>query len=297
MAFTLPWLGYVPSSQHFVFSMIQARSRAPHLLPFIVAAGVGILTTGFPAGASTLKLPRAGVICDTRTRTCYTSQGPSLSETRNEFGNRAEQDLLRLLSGRPPEREFTLSGGELCDLRERTCWDDGSRRRNVSNRLTQQLWGGTGSGERTCQLTQRGRRLFDGSCRLTRRDLANGTGYQIETSDGRRYNFFVNRDGRLVLRDATGLWPVTTSNWGNRVEFRWSDLRMKPSGDGARGSMARPWDLPTKEAWRGAGTARVSEVFHRGSPFPRDRRWTPSSRGCSSDHGRIGAATGSPSRG
>lgn len=227
MAFTLPWLGYVPSSQHFVFSMIQARSRAPHLLPFIVAAGVGILTTGFPAGASTLKLPRAGVICDTRTRTCYTSQGPSLSETRNEFGNRAEQDLLRLLSGRPPEREFTLSGGELCDLRERTCWDDGSRRRNVSNRLTQQLWGGTGSGERTCQLTQRGRRLFNGSCRLTRRDLANGTGYQIETSDGRRYNFFVNRDGRLVLRDATGLWPVTTSNWGNRVEFRWSDLRME----------------------------------------------------------------------
>ncbi|MCS5692509.1 hypothetical protein NZK33_11000 [Cyanobium sp. FGCU-6] len=209
--------------------MPQVRSRAKHLHAVILAAGVGVLPAalGLPVAASTVKLPRAGVICDTTTLTCYTGEGPSLSETRSEFGRRAEQNLVSRLSGRPPAREFSLSGGELCDLRQRTCWDDGSKRRNVSNRLTRQLWGEAASGDRRCQLSQRGRNLFDGRCRLTRRDLGNGTGYQVETSDGRRYNFFANRDGRLVLRDATGLWPVTTSTLGNRVEFRWADLRLE----------------------------------------------------------------------
>lgn len=221
--------------------MLQVRSRAKHLYAFILAAGAGVFPAGLglPVAASTVKLPRAGVICDTTTLTCYTAEGPSLSETRSEFGRRAEQDLVNRLSGRPPAREFSLSGGELCDLRQRTCWDDGSKRRNVSNRLTRQLWGGADGRERTCRLSQRGRSLFDGRCRLTRRADFNGTAYQVETSDGRRYNFFVNREGRLVLRDATGLWPVTTSTWGNRVEFRWADLQLETfsrQGDAAGGT-------------------------------------------------------------
>jgi len=219
--------------------MNLARSLTHLRIPSMVAAGLGVVTTAMPVGAAAVKLPQAGVICDTSTRICYTGDGPSLSQTRREFGSRAEQDLLRRLSGRPPAGEFTLSSGEFCDLAQRTCWDDGNRRRNVSNRLTQQLWGGTGKGDRTCQLRQRGRRLFDGSCRLTRRNDFNGSAYQIETSDGRRYNFTYARDGRLVLRDATGTWPVTTSNWGNRVQFRWADLELETvrrRGDGGYGS-------------------------------------------------------------
>lgn len=205
----------------------------------MVAAGLGVMATAMPVGAAAVKLPRAGVICDTRTFTCYTGDGASLSQTRREFGSRAEQDLLRRLSGRPPAQTFTLSSGELCDLAQRTCWDDGDRRRNVSNRLTQQLWAGTATGDRTCQLRQRGRRLFDGNCRLTRRNDFSGSAYQIETSDGRRYDFTYARDGRLVLRDATGTWPVTTSNWGNRVQFRWADLQLETfrrGGDGGYGN-------------------------------------------------------------
>jgi len=205
----------------------------------VAAAVVAAVPASVLAGATAVSLPRAGVVCDAATRTCYSAEGASLRETRYEYGYRAEQELVRRLSGRPPAREFTLSGGELCDLRQRTCWDDGSKRRNVSNRLTRQLWGGADGRERTCRLSQRGRSLFDGRCRLTRRADFNGTAYQVETSDGRRYNFFVNREGRLVLRDATGLWPVTTSTWGNRVEFRWADLQLETfsrQGDAAGGT-------------------------------------------------------------
>lgn len=205
----------------------MSRSGLRRHLSVAVLAGAALVIGPARAGTSGLSMPRTGVICDGKTSTCYTADGPSVRETRMEFGNRAEQALLNRLSGRPPAKEFSLSGGELCDLRQRTCWDDGSKRRNVSNRLTQQLWGGgKPSGERNCELSQRGRRLFDGQCRLTRRNDFNGSGYQVETRDGRRYNFTTNREGRLVLRDATGTWPVSTATWGNRVEFRWADLQL-----------------------------------------------------------------------
>lgn len=205
----------------------MSRPGLRHHLSVAVLAGAALAIGPASAGTTGLSMPRTGVICDGKTSTCYTADGPSLRETRMEFGNRAEQALLNQLSGRPPAKEFSLSGGELCDLRQRTCWDDGSKRRNVSNRLTQQLWGGgRPSGERNCELSQRGRRLFDGQCRLTRRNDFNGSGYQVETRDGRRYSFSTNREGRLVLRDATGTWPVSTSTWGNRVEFRWADLQL-----------------------------------------------------------------------
>ena len=88
----------------------------------MVVAGLGVVTIAIPVGAAAVKLPQAGVICDTSTRICYTGDGPSLNQTRREFGSRAEQDLLRRLSGRPRAGEFTLSSGELCDLAQRTCW-------------------------------------------------------------------------------------------------------------------------------------------------------------------------------
>jgi hypothetical protein len=114
------------------------------------------------------------------------------------------------------------------------CWDDGWSKNNISNRLTRQLFGTTsssvgwadGQAERLCQLSQRGRMLFSGSCSLTRRTDQGGRAYLVETRDGRRYTFS-NRYGRLELRDATGTWPVSTSRRGNAVVFRWADLQLE----------------------------------------------------------------------
>lgn len=189
-----------------------------------------------PAQASSVDLVAPSFLCDRSQEICYDAQGPSLNQTRRTYGERAERRLLRDLSGRPPVTTFTLSNGALCDLRDRTCWDDGNRRRNVSTRFTQHLFAGGGAvGSRTCQLMQRGRRLYQGSCSLSRRTLANGAAYVVETQDGRRYSFYNEGTGRLVLRDATGVWPVSTGNIGNRVSFRWADVELlasRPSGGG-----------------------------------------------------------------
>jgi hypothetical protein len=184
--------------------------------------------------ALALDLSRPGVVCDNSQRICYDSQGPSVNQTRRSYGQKAERDLLRQISGRPPAQDFQLSGGEVCSINRRTCWDDGWQRRNVSHRLTKQLFGTSGgggniSGESTCQLQQRGRNLFSGGCRLSRRQDFAGSAYVVETRDGRRYSFYNQGNGRLVLRDATGTWPVAYSNRGNAMVFRWSDLQLDAS--------------------------------------------------------------------
>jgi len=50
----------------------------------------------------------------------------------------------------------------------------------------------------------------------------------VTTDDGRNYTFFA-RGNQLLLRDATGLWPVGVRDWGHQVMFRWSDLELKAS--------------------------------------------------------------------
>jgi hypothetical protein len=196
---------------------------------------VGILATAAVpvTAASGVDLVSPNFVCDRNQEVCYDAQGPSLNQTRRTYGEKAERRLLKELSGRPPVTTFSFSNGALCDVRDRTCWDDGNRRRNVSNRYTQQLFGGAGPvGSRTCQLMQRGRRLFEGSCSLSRRNLFNGMAYVVETQDGRRYSFYNEGYGRLVLRDATGVWPVSTGNVGNRVSFRWADVELLASRPG-----------------------------------------------------------------
>ena len=94
-----------------------------------------------PLPAPAYGLPRPGVVCDKVQATCYTDKGPSVAQTGREYGRKAQDDLLRTLSGRPPVPVFRLSGGELCDLRQRSCWDDGNQRRNPSNKITRQLFG------------------------------------------------------------------------------------------------------------------------------------------------------------
>lgn len=214
----------------------RSRRLSASLLPALAA--VGIATAALPALASPgVDLVSPNLVCDTNQQVCYDAQGPSLNQTRRTFGEKAERRLLQELSGRPPVTTFSFSNGALCDVRDRTCWDDGNRRRNVSNRYTRHLFSGGGGpvGSRTCQLIQRGRRLYEGSCSLSRRNLAGGMAYVVETQDGRRYSFFNEGYGRLVLRDATGVWPVSTGNVGRSVSFRWADVELLASRPGGSG--------------------------------------------------------------
>jgi hypothetical protein len=220
-----------------------------------------------PAQASSVDLVAPSFLCDRSQEICYDAQGPSIEKTRRTYGDKAERRLLNQLSGRPPMTTFTLSNGALCDLRARSCWDDGDRRRNVSNRYTQHLFSGGGAlGSRSCQLTQRGRRVFQGSCSLSRRNLPNGTAYLVETQDGRRYSFYNEGSGRLVLRDATGIWPVTTGNVGSQVSFRWADVELlasRPAGTwgSSQGSYGSPYGSPY-----GSG---YGQGYNQGMPDPR----------------------------
>jgi hypothetical protein len=223
----------------------------------LVAVSLG-LASALPlpvlAQSRQLEFPRGGVVCDRAVRICYDSDGTSAPLTRRYFGERAERDLVRQLSGRPRPRQFEFSTGEVCDLRSRTCWDDGWQRTNVSNRLSRQLFGntaGTGWGGNTgwgnnrpgdswqspnqdtgfCQLSQRGRRILNGECDLLQRRTSGGTAYVVDFRNGRRYSFY-DRQGWLEMRDATGTWPVTAQERGGATVFRWSDMELSASRGG-----------------------------------------------------------------
>lgn len=209
-----------------------------YVTPAVLLALDMLALTGSPSPANAYGLPRPGVVCDKVEATCYTDQGPSVAQTGREYGRRAQEHLLRSLSGRPPVTVFRLSGGELCDLRQRRCWDDGNQRRNPSNTITRQLfgsasgnsqgWGDNAQSRRQCQLEQRGRNLFRGPCDLEIDQVGPGITYRVVTDDGRNY-IFTARGNQLLLRDATGLWPVDLSERDDQLLFRWSDLELKAS--------------------------------------------------------------------
>ncbi|QPN64366.1 hypothetical protein [Synechococcus sp. CBW1004] len=242
-----------------------------HATTRLLLAATAIAVSSLPARASSIDLVSPNLLCDRAKEICYDAQGPSLNQTRRTYGERAERNLLRQLSGRPPVTTFTLSNGTLCDLRARTCWEDGNRRSNVNNRYTQHLFSGAGPvGSRTCQLIQRGRRIFQGSCSLSRRTMAGGTAYVVETQDGRRYTFYNEGTGRLVLRDATGVWPVNTGNVGNQASFRWADVQLlasRPAGTWGAGQGGYGSDSPYGPPY--------GQGYNQGVPEPRGGLSTP----------------------
>jgi hypothetical protein len=236
-------------------TMTASSMSLDHLRRF--AGWLGALSLWMPAvvlpmpalaQSRSLDFPSRGVICDRAVRICYDRNGVSLPLTRRYFDRRAEQNLQRQLTGRPIPIEFQFSGGEVCDVRRQICWDDGWQKTNVSNRLSRQLFGRVGNpgnqsgngnsnqNERTsvCDLSQRGRRIFNGSCSLRQRNTSNGTAYSVELQDGRRYAFY-NRRGELVLRDGTGTWPVRYSRRGHEVVFNWADLQLATRSDDQQG--------------------------------------------------------------
>jgi hypothetical protein len=189
--------------------------------------------------ARAVDFPRAGVICDAPRQVCFDRQGPSIGLTRLYYGPGASNRLLAQLSGSPPQREFQLSSGQLCDINQQLCWDGGWRRRNVNPLLSRQLFGpspttgpaiGTApaphvppAGERQCQLMQRGLTVFNGPCRLYRQNETVWQYYVVQMDNGKLYRF-QRRASQLVLSDATGTWPVFISDRGNAVQFRWANL-------------------------------------------------------------------------
>ena len=199
---------------------------------------------GLAPQAKAIDFPRPGVICDAPARVCYDRQGASVALTRLYYGPLASNQLLARLSGSPPQRDFLLSGGQLCDLGQRICWDDGWRRRLVSQALSQQLFGASpvsgppaasspavpqaAGRERTCQLVQRGVPIFTGSCRLERQTESIWQYYVVQMDNGKLFRF-QRRSNTLVLRDATGLWPVSIAERGGSVQFRWANLLLDVS--------------------------------------------------------------------
>ncbi len=133
-----------------------------------------------------------------------------------------------------------FSSGELCDLQRRICWLNGTTRSNINTSLSRQLFGANGrwsDGSQTdnnyqtqnrrasCQLSQRGRMLFNGACDLRRRNADNGIAYVVELPDGRKYRFF-NRQGKLVQRSGNRTWAAQSWIEGEDVRFRWSDMQL-----------------------------------------------------------------------
>lgn len=200
--------------------------------------------SAIPMAARAADFPRAGVICDAPRQVCFDRQGPSIGLTRIDYGPGASNRLLAQLSGSPPQREFQLSSGQLCDLKQQLCWDGGWRRRNVNPLLSRQLFGlspttgpamGTApapqpppAGERQCQLMQRGLTVFSGPCRLYRQNETVWKYYVVQMDNGKLYRF-QRRASQLVLSDATGTWPVFIVDRGSAVQLRWSNLLLDVS--------------------------------------------------------------------
>lgn len=214
---------------------MNIRTFAGRALPLAFLPLVGALPVA--AQSSTVDFPRQGVVCDLTNKRCFNSEGVSVPLTREFFGIYAERELIPKLSGNRRPTQFTLSDGKACDIRRQTCWDDGQGGKNVSKSLTTQLFGNRGDwgnnnnwqqpgqASSSCELRRGNRRLFEGTCLLNRRESSRGMAYNVELADGQRYSFY-NRQGRLVLQDSSGLWPVQISNRNGDVNFRWADRQL-----------------------------------------------------------------------
>jgi hypothetical protein len=234
--------------------------------------------SAIPMGARAANFPRAGVICDAPRQVCFDRQGPSIGLTRIYYGPGASNRLLAQLSGSPPQREFQLSSGQLCDLKQQLCWDGGWRRRNVNPLLSRQLFGlspttgpamGTApapqppAGERQCQLMQRGLTVFSGPCRLYRQNETVWNYYVVQMDNGKLYRF-QRRASQLVLSDATGTWPVFMVDRGSAVQFRWSNLlldvsRSQQARGGGPDGVVPP--TPTPRSTGETGQELLDDIF------------------------------------
>jgi hypothetical protein len=117
--------------------------------------GAGLLSfNGSPTNVQaqsrlSVSSPATGVICDQQGPTCYDREGPSVSLTQFYFGETSAYKLESILRGKPPSNYLLLSNGTMCDLRARSCWSDGWRKRQVDSMLSQRFFASTQAPNRT----------------------------------------------------------------------------------------------------------------------------------------------------
>jgi hypothetical protein len=189
---------------------------------------------------SAIDTRQPGLVCDTAEQLCYDRVGISLSATRQSFGRYGEDRARSLIARGERGRTFQLSNGVACDVKARTCWDDGWQRRNVAKSLTRHLFGSGSSGgnggsgiwaggnqSAICLLRRAGRVVYDGSCEL-REDNDDRTGlYSAILRNGTRYSFRNDR-GRWWISDNSGRrWPVAINDYGQAAVFRWGDITLE----------------------------------------------------------------------
>jgi hypothetical protein len=229
-----------------VFPLAPQRSTRPvrQVAAAALLAG-GLLTAPLAVWAQAVRSPAPGVLCDAMglrgSGVCYDKNGVSLPLTARHLGSRAEAQLSNYLAGNPAPREFRLSNGTVCSVPQRTCWEDGWSKRNVAQRLSQELFTSASSGSATtegrppapgkdtglCSLSRAGRPLFDGPCDLRQVNRGDGvTRYRVRLNNGTSY-LFTNRNGTVSIADDFGsTWPVTHVNHGVTGIFRWADMSL-----------------------------------------------------------------------
>ena len=141
---------------------MQSRDCDPGRMPFrsaiqtsrVMSRIVGFLGAGLLSFNSSpinvqaqsrlvVNSPTAGVICDQQGPICYDREGPSATLTRYYFGESSANRLEAMLRGKPSLNYILLSNGTMCDLRSRSCWSDGWRKRRLDSRLSQSLFEST----------------------------------------------------------------------------------------------------------------------------------------------------------
>jgi len=141
---------------------MQSRDCAPGRMPFrwaiqtshVLGRIVGCFGAGLLSFNSSsthvqaqsrlaVNSPTAGVICDQQGLICYEREGPSVTQTRYYFGESSANRLETMLRGKPSSNYILLSNGTMCDLRSRSCWSDGWRKRRLDSRLSQSLFTST----------------------------------------------------------------------------------------------------------------------------------------------------------
>ncbi|MFN9628827.1 MAG: YcgJ family protein [Cyanobacteriota bacterium] len=221
----------------------RGASGAPRPAGLLAAGLATALLCPLAVRAQAVQGPAPGVICDALglrgSGVCYDQNGVSPTMTGRHLGRQAELQLSTYLATNPAPKDFRLSNGTVCSVPQRTCWEDGWSKRNVSQKLTRQLFGVGNSGAGSsawpppatvkdtglCSLTRAGRSLFEGSCDLRQVSRTDGVRvYRVRLANGTTYTFS-NRDGTVTIADQFGAtWPVTYVNHGVTGIFRWSEM-------------------------------------------------------------------------
>lgn len=243
-------------------------NRAVRCNPIVplVLLGAGALWAGGkasaipnPNGGSALQFPSAGVICDGGNEVCYDKNGLSVGLTRTYYGAFAANNAERSLAGRPPDPQFRLSNGVICDAISAACWTNGPGQRLINRQLTTQLFGGSNQGWNpnpapyptpypkpypnpypsnlagVCRLSRGYQLLFNGSCDLRELQLGSRKRFDVILANGARYSFD-NTDGSYAIADGSGgRWPVSFSDQGYGAVFRWQDYSLSTRQQNSNG--------------------------------------------------------------